>query len=155
MECELHTAPFSFTKGGSKPSSPESGLAFPSTGIVLYLSFAFLCTCYQCRIGFAEYCYVHFCGKSRQWNTEFKEIMPLENLCDIRICSLPSSNQSYAPNKTKFEQFHTSGSLLMWYLFWGIKACLFQPCNSPSPISIVSNVILCGKWLIFSLFFFH
>lgn len=57
--------PFFFTKRGEL-SSPDSGLAFPSAGIVLYLNLASLCSCYKCGIEFAEHCYVHFCGKSRQ-----------------------------------------------------------------------------------------
>lgn len=46
--------PFFFTKGGEL-SSPDSGLAFPGAGIVLYLNLASLCSCYKCGIEFAEH----------------------------------------------------------------------------------------------------
>ena len=53
MEWELHTVPSLFTKG-DELSSPDSGLAFPSAGIVLYLNLASFRSCYKCRIEFAE-----------------------------------------------------------------------------------------------------
>lgn len=108
---------------------------FSSVLIVLHLNFVSLCSCYKCRIEFAECCHVSFSGKSRQQITEFREVMPLEKQCDIRIGCLSHCKQNNAPNQTKLYLFHTFRFPSDALFFWGQKSSYFSIAKSFIPLS--------------------
>lgn len=99
---------------------------FSSVLIVPHLNFVSLCSCYKCRIEFAECCYGSFSGKSRQQITEFREALPLEKQCDIRVGCLSHCKQSYAPTQTKLYRFHTFRFLSDALFFWREKPSFFS-----------------------------
>lgn len=153
IEWELHTVPLLYE--GWRAFFSWFRADFSSVLIVLHLNFVSLCSCYKCRIEFAECSYVSFSGKSGQHITDFREVMPLEKQCGIRIGCLIAS-KPMLQIRLSFTYFTLSGFLLMHRFFLGIKAQLFQHCKAFYPsVFIVANIIACCKWLIFPLLFLH
>lgn len=118
MEWELHTVPFFFTKDG-EPSSPGSGLTFQVYSQFCISILSLSAVAKNAELNLLNANVSLFLCKSRHQITEFREVMPLEKQCDIRVGCLSHCKQSYAPNQTKPYQFHTFRFPSDAVFFWG------------------------------------